>query len=215
MKKIKTILSLTALFLIFHASYSQFKSNEIVSGFIITKTDDTLYGEIDFDFAYEIVQLYPDNRKLLAFSPSMIKNFCILKNQKIIRKYGTYLWEVAEGSDYKRPSIFEIIYEDKFSLLSKEKRISIFNSFGDPVSSFYDPFYMPMYNSYEQIHKIFFITIDNHPTELFDLKYQIPIFFPKHQNQLLTYIKDNNIEIQNESKMINFTNYINSLEFKK
>ena len=95
-------------------------------GYLITSNDDTLAGQIKYNFETNIIIL-ENNQKTLSFSSNQIFYFEIADSiHQYLRKFYSLPYKV--NNNYKIPIFFELIYEDKVSLLLREIIIQEFES---------------------------------------------------------------------------------------
>lgn len=89
-------------------------------GTAVLISDDTLQGLIKYDFVNDAIQVKLDEDKIKAFSAQQIFYFEVYdEGIKSFRQFYSLPYQVT--IDYAMPLLFEVLYEGKLTLLSREK----------------------------------------------------------------------------------------------
>ena len=101
-----------------HICAGQFSSEVWHDGFLVTSKNDTLRGKIKYDMESNSVQFYND-QFVRTFSSFQLVYFNIF--DEVLDSYRQfYSIPYRLQTDYETPIIFELLYEGKLSLLSRE-----------------------------------------------------------------------------------------------
>ena len=114
----KGLISLFLFFTIHSISAQQFPSENWYAGTVTLSSGEQKEGVIKYDLESNSIQLNVDN-KIETYHASQFITFTIsMQKEKLLRSF--YVLPFANTSGYKRPTIFELIYEGKTSLLARE-----------------------------------------------------------------------------------------------
>ena len=128
------ILAIIFFFTALQSSHAQNFPSEIWhDGFTVLIEGDTLKGKIKYDFVNDLIQI--DRRGTLqTYSARKILYFKIrdemAKNDRII-----YSLPYSVHSDYEVPILFEILYEGKLTLLSREEIVTKETDYGTSTNT--------------------------------------------------------------------------------
>ena len=116
---------------------SQISSNEWHKGIVVTTDQDTISGEIKYDFSSNMITLIK-NESVIAFSSHKLMYFEIYdESYKSYREF--YTIPFKNLSNYFTPILFELQFEGVLSLLSREKIVletsSVGYGYGVPMIS--------------------------------------------------------------------------------
>lgn len=113
------LLTLTLFFS--HSLQAQVFPSEIWhQGTAVLASDDTLQGLIKYDFVKDAIQVKVDEDKIRAYSAQQLFYFEIYdEGIKSFRQFYSLPYQVAVN--YSIPLLFEVLYEGRLTLLSREK----------------------------------------------------------------------------------------------
>ncbi|NQW26536.1 MAG: hypothetical protein HQ474_01380 [Flammeovirgaceae bacterium] len=98
---------------------AQFSSQEWHEGILVTLNQDTIRGDIKYDFGTNMITVII-NESVMAYSSYKVIYFEIFdKTYKTYREF--YTLPYKQKGDYETPIIFELQYEGNLSLLSRER----------------------------------------------------------------------------------------------
>lgn len=153
------------------SSFAQDFPSEIWhEGFVVLIEGDTLSGQIKYDFDNDLIQL--DRKGILkTYAARKILFFKIrdemAKNDRIF-----YSLPYKVHSDYEVPILFEVLYEGKLTLLSREEIVTE-NVQANRNDYYYYPSTYPMSYSRERLAYKFFFLEENGSIVYYNLKKMI------------------------------------------
>ncbi len=125
----KTYFTLVLFFCFLNFSNAQFSYQEWHNGIVITTDNDTIQGEIQYNFETNTITLSKDEN-VRAFSSYKVVYFEIF--DKILQSYRQfYTIPYKLKTEYETPVIFELLYEGPLSLLARERVVQETASFGN------------------------------------------------------------------------------------
>jgi len=206
MRKVYFVLFLLAFVAGANFSYAQYFPSEVWhEGQITLLSGEELKGKVKYNFEADIVQINVNNR-MRTFSARKILFFEIM-DQEIGRYRQFYALPFNVRPNYRVPMIFEVLYENTLTLMSREKIIQetipqygYYNYFGNgPATRYRLDFDYYFLNSQGQITPY---------TEKKDDLYEI---FSKHRVEVERYVKDNRLKHDRHRDLVRITAYYNSL----
>lgn len=113
------LLTLTLFFS--HSVQAQVFPSEIWhQGTAVLISDDTLQGLIKYDFVKDAIQVKTEDDKIRAYSAQQLFYFEVFdEGIKSFRQFYSLPYQVT--IDYSVPLLFEVLYEGRLTLLSREK----------------------------------------------------------------------------------------------
>ncbi len=213
MKPKRWIFLVTLLYTIFYlpqAGAQDFPSEIWHNGVVVLVEGDTLAGKIKYDFTNDLIQL--DQRGIFkTFAARKILFFKIrdelAKNDRIF-----YSLPYKVHSNYEVPILFEVLYEGKLSLLSREEIVTE-NMQVSPTDYYYYPsIYPPMNYSRERLAYKFFFLEENGIIRYYMLKKSDLLSqFGAYSKQINQYMKKNRLKHDNLRDLVRITAYYNAL----
>jgi hypothetical protein len=188
------------------ASAQQFSRDMVHKGEIDLSTGETLKGLIRYDL---------DKDNLIFQAGSMVRSYFSTSveawqiqdalNNKI-RYFYTIPFSV-DGTSYKKPTFFELLYEgDALTLLAREKII-------ERVENMHDPFWFGGRSMRVMMQEDNFYFMDSngdvHACGDFESMMK---FMRDQEKQVVKFIKANNLKIDRRSDMIQIVSYYNSIK---
>lgn len=121
MKTFSTLLlSLTLLHFSISVQAQVFPSEIWHQGTAVLISDDTLQGLIKYDFVNDAIQVKAEGDKIRAYSAQQLFYFEVFDDGiKSFRQFYSLPYQVT--NDYAMPLLFEVLYEGRLTLLSREK----------------------------------------------------------------------------------------------
>ncbi len=185
------------------ASSQQFPSDYWHAGKLVLTDGDTLHGNIKYDLPRDLVQLEIDNH-ILTYGAKKILFFEIFDvTVNTYRQFYSIPYHVSPG--YKTPILFEVLYEGKLSLLTRESIIQ--------KTSHYNNYY---WSGSTYTHKVltydfFFLTPDGELIQFIEKKKELLIIMKDRASEIKAYIKTNNLKVDQRGDLARITAYYNSI----
>lgn len=199
----KFLASFLIVFCAFQCFSQQFSSEVYHDGFLVTIDGDTLRGSIKYDLETNVISLL-DKGKIKTYSSQKAFYFELFDNlQSNYRRFYSIPYTVSHG--YKIPIFFELIFEGKVSLMSREsivqQTVNTSTTYwgGGTVSRLvllYDFYFMDQKG-----------TITYFPGKRNDLF----AIFPQKQKELKEYIKHNRLDVDIRKDLIKIIAFYNSI----
>lgn len=206
MRKVYIVLFLLTFVAGINFSYAQYFPSEVWhEGQVTLLSGEELKGKVKYNFEADIVQINVNNR-MRTFSARKILFFEIM-DEEIGRYRQFYALPFNVRPNYRVPMIFEVLYENTLTLMSREKIVQetipqygYYNYFGNgPATRYRLDFDYYFLNSQGQITPY---------TEKKDDLYEI---FSKHRDEVERYVKDNRLKHDRHRDLVRITAYYNSL----
>lgn len=185
-------------------------------GEVTLTTGDTKKGVIKYDLTANSIQINSDDRTETYHANQFYTFQIFMKKEKIMRYF--YVLPHANESGYKRPTIFELIYEGKISLLAREyiATRSINNSsglYGNGFNDFTNPYSRTFRQQYLAF-KLFLVDNQGRITVLNSKKNDVVAALGNHQKEMKRFIKDKKLKMDNVmdmAELIEFYNQVDSI----
>lgn len=174
-------------------------------------------GMIKYDLEADAILLQDSTKEgIETISAINLKAFRLLPTQnKPSRLF--YVLPFQNETGYNRPKIFEVLLEDKFSLVAREYivvRSRPVNSSFVRMSRF-DPFYSPhlddMYRQAYLSYYLYLVSPEGKVVELGSKKKDILSVFDGYYNELNSYVKDENLKMGSLDDVLQLIKYYNEL----
>jgi len=175
-------------------------------GKLVLLSGDTIPGQIKYDFENDIVQVNQGNR-VRTFGARKILYFEIL-DQTVDSYRFFYALPFNVHSNYEVPILFEVLYEGKLSLLSREHIVTE----SQPQYA-YNYGYVPgMNTSRTRLAYAYFFLEQDGAIEQYNLKKkELLDFFGNRSKQVKQYMKKNNLKYDRMHDLVRITAYYNAL----
>ncbi|MFK7901020.1 MAG: hypothetical protein AB8B61_09720 [Cyclobacteriaceae bacterium] len=182
----------------------RFSSKQWHKGTLYLTSGDSISSQVQYNFTNDVVFLN-ENGKLKTYSPVQINKLTFKDSQSDITRYFKKI-EVKQSNGFQRPTLFEILYENSYSLLRKDLVYR-------PQTTQYSPFSIgsAMYLSQNTEAYLFFMLDKRgiiHPFEA--NKKSIYSLFPLLKEEVKTFIKNNKLKPHKVSDLISVFEYANS-----
>ncbi|MEO9869105.1 hypothetical protein [Ekhidna sp.] len=181
----------------------QFSSEVFHEGFMITNERDTIKGDLKYDMDANILTvIYKGKTK--SFSSHKVFYFEIFDN--ILNNYRQfYSLPYTVNFDYKIPVFFELVYEGKISLMTRERLIS------QTVNS--STAYWGGGNATQVIVKYTFYFLDDKGkiTYFNGKRKDLLNFMSKKGSDVKKFIKDNRLNTDEMPDLVRITSFYNSI----
>ena len=183
-------------------SFSQLSSREWHKGIVVTTNQDTISGEIKYDFSSNMITLIK-NESVIAFSSHKLIYFEIYdESYKSYREF--YAIPHRNSSNYLTPILFELQFEGVLSLLSREKIVietsSVGYGYGVPVIS------QPTVR-----YDFYFLTKGGKLTQFSGSKRDLLIILAKKKNEIQSFIKGNRLKTDDLRDLVRIIAFYNSI----
>lgn len=206
MRKVYIVLFLLNISLGLNCALAQYFPSEVWhEGQVTLLSGEELKGKIKYNFEADLIQINVNNR-MRTFSARKILFFEIL-DQELGRYRQFYALPYNIRPNYRVPMIFEVLYENTLTLMSREKVVQetipqygYYSYFGNgPATRFRLDFDYYFLNSQGEIMPY---------TEKKDDLYQI---LGKHRDKVEQYVKENRLKHDRHRDLVRITAYYNSL----
>lgn len=166
-------------------------------------------GLIKFDFEDNSIQVKNRNKIQTLFANQFI-SFSVYESLSDIRRV-FFVIPYAENNGYKRPQIFELLFNGKISLVARStplyspttypinKRLEIYKDF--------DASTITQYVSYE----LFLVDDDGNVQRLKRNKKAVINAFPDNKDSLARFIKEKKVVVSRPLEMLELVSYYNEL----
>jgi len=180
----------------------QISSNEWHKGIVVTTDQDTISGEIKYDFSTNMVTLVK-NESVIAFSSHKLIYFEIYdEDYKSYREFYTIPYK--NTSNYMTPVLFELQYESVLSLLSRENIVMETSSLGYGYG-------LPIVSQPSVRYDFFFLTKAGKITHFSGSKKDLLRILAKKKNELQTFIKNNRLKTDELRDLVRIIAFYNSI----
>jgi len=181
----------------------RFSSEVFHKGFIVTMQKDTLRGSLKYDMETNAVSIFK-NGKIKSFSSQKIAYFEMFDEiQKNYRRFYSLLFQV--NYNYKAPIFFELIYEGKTSLLTRERIIQ-------QTVTTTSPYWGGGTTTQLVIdYSFYFLNNKGEITHFLGKRKDLLDKFPKKSVHLRKYIKDNKLNVDERGDLIRIMAFYNSI----
>ena len=184
-------------------SAQQFSSEVFHEGFMVTTDKDTIKGDLKYDLDANILTVINKGRTK-SFSSHKVFYFEIF--DKILNNYRQfYSIPYTVNVDYKIPVFFELVYEGKLSLLTREHIVSqtVNNTsayWGGGTAS-----RLVIKYSY------YFMDSEGNITFFNGKKKELLTFMAKKQSDIKKFIKENKLDTDEMADLVRITAFYNSI----
>jgi len=183
-------------------SLGQISSNEWHKGIVVTTDQDTISGEIKYDFSTNMVTSVK-NESVIAFSSHKLIYFEIYdEDYKSYREFYTIPYK--NTSNYVTPVLFELQYESVLSLLSRENIVMETSSLGYGYG-------LPIVSQPSVRYDFFFLTKAGKITHFSGSKKDLLRILAKKKNELQTFIKNNRLKTDELRDLVRIIAFYNSI----
>lgn len=181
----------------------QFSSDIFHEGFVVNSDQDTIKGQIKYDMETNslLVRTQGKMKSLSSQSAFYFEIFDELQNN--YRRFYALPFEVNYG--YKVPVFFEVVYEGKTSLLSREAIVQQTINSSSPYWG--GATYTQLVVDYEY----FFLDNKGEITLFSGKKKDLFYIFPRKQSELKDYIKKNKLDVNDRADLIRIMSFYNSI----
>lgn len=184
-------------------SAQQFSSEVFHEGFLVTTEKDTIKGSLKYDLDANTVIVF-NKGKTITFSSHKVFYFEIFDS--ILDNYRQfYSIPYTVNIDYKIPVFFELVYEDKLSLLAREHIIS------QTVNS--SSAYWGGGNTTRLVLKysFYFLDTEGKITYFSGKKKELLEFMRKKQSDVKKFMKDNKLDPDEMADLVRITAFYNTI----
>ena len=197
------------LFIVFACSCTisvaqEFPSEIFHEGKVILSTEDTIKGQIKYNFQNDLIEVITGN-VVQTLTARKIVNFTIFdKTVDMFRTF--YSVPFNREPNYKVPMLFEVLFEGKLSLLARETIIQ------ETVPQ-YSYYYRSTYNYTRKLlsYEYYFLPQKGNFTKYNLKKFELFELMKDREPQIKQYIKKNNLKIDSRRDLIRIVSFYNSL----
>ena len=183
-------------------SLGQLSSDEWHKGIVVTTDQDTISGEIKYDFPTNMITLVK-KEAVIAFSSHKLIYFEIYdEDYKSYRKFYTIPYK--NTSNYVTPILFELQYESVLSLLSRERIVMETSSLGYGYG-------LPIVSQPSVRYDFFFLTKAGKIIQFSGSKKDLFRILAKKKNELQTFIKRNRLKTDELRDLVRIIAFYNSI----
>lgn len=200
-------LLLTLTILLFSGSVQAqvFPSEIWHQGTAVLISDDTLQGLIKYDFISDAIQIKSEENKIKAYSAQQLFYFEVFdEGIKSYRQFYSLPYQVT--NDYAMPLLFEVLYEGRLTLLSREKIVQEGSSHASSDISLYpnDARLMLDFDFY-------FLEKDGTINHYEPKKRMLLSIMDRKYNEVKKYMRRNRLRHDQISDLVRITAYYNAL----
>ena len=183
-------------------SLGQLSSDEWHKGIVVTTDQDTISGEIKYDFPTNMITLVK-KEAVIAFSSHKLIYFEIYdEDYKSYREFYTIPYK--NTSNYMTPILFELQYESVLSLLSRERIVMETSSLGYGYG-------LPIVSQPSVRYDFFFLTKAGKIIQFSGSKKDLFRILAKKKNELQTFIKRNRLKTDELRDLVRIIAFYNSI----
>ena len=181
----------------------QFSSEVFHEGFLVTTDKDTIKGSLKYDLDANTLILF-NKGKTHTFSSHKVFYFEIFDS--ILDNYRQfYSIPYTVNINYKIPVFFELVYEDKLSLLAREHIVSQTVNTSSAYWGGGNTTRMVIRYSY------YFLDSDGKITYFSGKKKELLDFMRKKQTDVKKFMKDNKLDPDEMADLVRITAFYNSI----
>lgn len=204
--RIFSALLLTLTLFFSHSVQAQVFPSEIWhQGTAVLISDDTLQGLIKYDFVKDAIQVKTEDDKIRAYSAQQLFYFEVFdEGIKSFRQFYSLPFQVT--IDYSMPLLFEVLYEGRLTLLSREKIVQEGNS--QAVSD------MTLYPNDARLmldFDFYFLEKDGTINRYEPRKRMLLSIMDRKYNEVKKYMRRNKLRHDQISDLVRITAYYNAL----
>lgn len=202
----KTFLTLfTAIFFSFSVQAQVFPSDIWHQGTAVLLSGDTVKGLIKYDFVKDAIQVQTEDKRIRAYSAQNLFFFEVFDTGiKSHRQF--YALPLQVSADYSVPMLFEVLYEGRLTLLSREKLVQ--EGHGQEVNS---PDQLPRDARLMLTFDFYFLEKDGTIKEYQPRKRMLLSIMDRKYKEVKKYIRRNKLRHDQISDLVRITAYYNAL----
>ena len=206
----KTFLTICIIgILSFSAQAQVFPSEVWHDGTVVLINEDTLKGLVKYDIVNDHIQLRNNDEKVLSFSAQKLFYFEIYdKGIKSYRQFYSLPYRVKEN--YSVPILFEVLYEGRLTLLSRE-RIVMNEQDVQHYKRLSALGYKPQDSRLTLAFDFYFLEKDGTINKYLPKKRLLLSIMDRKYNEVKKYIKRNNLRHDHITDLVRITAYYNAL----
>lgn len=206
MKLIKILLSVWLISSVCNPAVSQYFPSEVWHEGQVTLLDGAeLQGKIKYNIDADLIQLNTSNR-IQTYSARKILFFEIM-DQELGRYRQFYALPYNVRPNYKVPMIFEVLYENTLTLMSREKVVQE----AVPQYGYYNQFGNNAFSRLRLDFDYFFLDESGNITPYTQKKDDLYQILSKNRREVERYIKENRLKHDRQRDLVRITAYYNSL----
>lgn len=199
-----------------YVNAQQFPSKVFHRGEVLMFDGTLKKGSIKYDLESDVILLQDSvNQGIETISAINLKAFRLLPSEnKPTRLF--YVLPFRNESGYSRPKIFEVLLEDRYSLVAREYivvRSRPVNGSFVRMSQF-DPFFSPMNDMYRQeylTYNLYLVSPEGELTNIGSKKREVLSAFGRYNDKLKSYIKTENLNMGSLDDIVKLVKYYNEL----
>ena len=186
------------------AVFSQRFSSEVFhEGFLVTSDRDTVKGNLKYDLEANILTVI-DKGRTKSFSSHKVFYFEIF--DKVLNNYRQfYSIPYTVNVGYKIPVFFELVYEGKLSLMTREHLIT---QTVNNTSAYWGG---GAANQLVLKYSFYFMDNEGKITYFTGKKKDLLLFMSKKQSDVKKFIKDNRLDTDEMADLVRITAFYNSI----
>lgn len=197
-------------------SAQEFPQNEFHQGEIVLNDGSILSGMIKYDLDADVIFFQTSqNKAFLTYNVNQFSSFKLFPFQAEKPRI-FYALPFRNPSGYKRPKIFEAIYDDRVSLVGREYIVvkSRPISSGFYRRSIYDPFFDPnerLYTIRYLAYDLYIVDEDGEVKFLGKRRKDVLEAFKSHRSELKKYLKKEKLRMDKLNDIAQLVKYYNEL----
>ena len=183
-------------------SLGQLSTYEWHKGIVVTTDQDTISGEIKYNFSTNMISLVKNGAVIALSSHKLIYFEIYDEDYKSYREFYTIPYK--NTSNYMTPILFELQYESVLSLLSRENIVMETSSMGYGYG-------LPIVSQPSVRYDFFFLTKAGKITQFSGSKKDLFRILGKKKNELQTFIKRNRLKTDKLRDLVRIIAFYNSI----
>lgn len=183
-------------------SLGQLSTYEWHKGIVVTTDQDTISGEIKYNFSTNMISLVTNGAVIALSSHKLIYFEIYDEDYKSYREFYTIPYK--NTSNYMTPILFELQYESVLSLLSRENIVMETSSMGYGYG-------LPIVSQPSVRYDFFFLTKAGKITQFSGSKKDLFRILGKKKNELQTFIKRNRLKTDKLRDLVRIIAFYNSI----
>ena len=202
---LKTILGVIGCLAAFSFAQAQeFPSELWHEGKLVHIEGDTIKGLIKYDLERDIIQVQGSNGKVEAVTARKLLFFEIF-DKTVNRHRQFYALPYKNSSNYLAPLIFEVLFEGKLTLLTREALALQTSSYGTGAWA------GSGYTKTVLVYNYYFLKEKGEIIPYFGKKKDLLFIMKKKSGDVKQYIKKNRLRYDNKSDLTRIVAYYNSI----
>ena len=181
-------------------------------GELTLRDESILKGEVKYDLQADLIQLNT-GRRIRTYAANQLNKFRIFQ-ENTGRHRTFYSIPYTNENGYRRPKLFELVFNGNTSLLAREFIAVTRRNVGPPVQNFFSFRQNPMITSTERIlkHRLYLINKEGKIQMLGSKRKDVIHSFESNHKELKKFIRKNRLKMGNIEDITTLVRYYNQLD---